>query len=540
MNGIPPTFPTTAATPHPAGGPLEGVRHIFRRMSDLPPWTELLVWTFIVTVTAGIRLYLIHLLPMGLWSKDAGSYAYSAFRWIHTGVWETDPRRGPIYSLLIALCGKLWGSIDSLMLLQHAMGITAILLSVFALRLLHGRRALIPLAACGYAYGIYGLPLYMEHLVRNETILFFCASVSMVTWLFTIRWRQPHWLWITGFAVAVLTATKNVWLPFPVLFAAATLWYFRKEMRFAVTQVLIFAVAFGLPYMGAKVFKHRTLGVDRSDEPQEGVLLYGRTAQFTKLDGGIEPELKKQIRSQVESYEREVFGDGSKPPHLNNNEILKKTVVPTLSRILRHEGKSGDDLNNLCRQLALEAIQTHPIKYAEQVWRDIVRMNLIGGERYVAPDNSEPESQRSLLLELDNPDPIIHVHESVAKLDRIIGKPADAQDGQQKKVKHHEMTGEFDTYRNVLFSAWMFDLMPVLFTSLLLPLAFFLSPIPTRAWWLGAAGLWYFTVVLLATVGRPLDRYLIPALPVMFFTLSTAVILAWNAVAAPPAGKIVK
>ena len=509
---------------------------LFRRLSDLPVWAEVLVWVVIATATIGIRLYLIHLLPIGLWSKDAGSYAYSAFRWIHTGIWETDPRRGPMYSMLIALCGKLWGTIDSLMLLQHAMGAAAILLSALALRLLHGRRTLIPLAACGYAYGVYGLPLYLEHMVRNETLLFFCGSVSLLTWLFAIRWRQPHWLWITGVAVALLTATKNVWLPFPLIFTVATLWYFRKEMRLAVAQVLIFAVAFGAPYMGAKIFKHRTLGVDRSDEPQEGVLLYGRTAQFTRLDGGIEPEIKKQIRPEVESYEHEVFGNGTKPPRLNNNEILKHTVVPHLHSILAREGKTGEDLNRLCRALAIEAIRTHPLQYGAQVWRDLVRMHINGGVRYVAPDDKEPDSQRSLLLELDSPAPLIHVSEAVAKLDKIAGKPAaTADESPAKKSRKHAATGRFDTYRRLLLSAWLFDLAPVLLTSLLLPLVLCLSPVPTRAWWLGAAGIWYFTMILLATVGRPLDRYLIPALPVMFFTLSSAVMLAWNAIAGPPA-----
>jgi len=512
-------------------------RGLFGRLSDLPPWAEALVWALIAAATLGTRLYLMHLLPVGLWSKDAGSYAYSAFRWIHSGVWETDPRRGPIYSMLIALCGKVWGNIDSLMLLQHLMGATAILLSVFAMRLLHGRRALIPLAACGYAYGVYGLPLYLEHLVRNETVLFFCGTLSLVSWLFAIRLRQPHWLWITGFAAAVLTATKNVWLPFPVVFLVATLWYFRKEMRLAVTQVLIFALAFGIPYMGAKIFKHRTLGVDQSDEPQDGVLLYGRTAQFTFLDGGIQPEIKAQIRAQVEAYEHEVFGDGSKPPHLNNNEILKHTVVPHLTKILRQEGKSGDDLNKLCRDLAVEGILHHPFQYVKQVWRDIARLQFTSGQRYVAPDDYEPASQRSLLLELDNPDPIIHVPESVAKLDKIIGSPAGSDDAAspKKKAKKHEVpTGRFDIYRGVLLSAWLFDFVPVLFTTLLLPLLLVLSPVPTRAWWLGGAAIWYFTLILLSTVGRPLDRYLIPALPVMFFTLSTAVMLAWNWLAKPP------
>jgi hypothetical protein len=503
-------------------------------MSDLPAWTEPAAWALIVAVTVGMRLYLIHLLPVALWSKDAGSYAYSAFRWVHTGVWETDPRRGPIYSMLIAACGKLWGNIESLMLLQHAMGVAAILLSVLALRLLHGRRALLPLAACAYAYAMYGLPLYMEHVVRNETLLFFCGTVSLVTWLFAIRWRQPHWLWITGLAAALLAATKNVWFPFPAIFAASTLWYYRKEMRLAVMQVLIFALAFGVPFMGAKIFKHRTLGVDRSDEPQEGVLLYGRTAQFTDLDGGIEPEIKEQIRAEVLAYQHEVFGDGKKPPRLNNNEILKKTVVPTLTKVLRREGKTGDDLNALCERLALEGIEHHPLQYGMQIWRDMVRMHLTSGVRYVAPDDKEPDSQRSLLLGLEKPDPLIHEPESVATLDKIIGQPAgETPGGAPAKAKRHGAKGTFATYRRLLLSAWMFDLAPVLLTSLLLPLVFFLSPVPMRAWWLGAAGIWYFTVVLLATVGRPLDRYLIPALPVMFFTLGSAVLLAWNAMAGP-------
>jgi len=517
---------------------LGGVRGVFQRLSDLPAGAEVAIWIFLLLAAVGIRLWLIHLLPIGLWSKDAGSYAYSAFRWIHTGVWETDPRRGPVYSMLIAFCGKVWGNITSIMLLQHAMGVVAILLSILTMRLMHGRRALVPLALCGYAYTVYGLPLYLEHLVRNETLLFFCGSVSLVTWFAAIKYRKLHWLWITGISAAILTATKNVWFPFPVLFVVATLWYFRKEMRSAVAQVLIFVIAFGVPYTGFKVFKHRTLGVDRSDEPQEGVLLYGRTAQYTDLDGGIEPEIKAQIRSQVEDYQHEVFR--TKPPKLNNNEILKKTVVPTLTSLLRKQGKNGEDLNRLCRSLAIEAIKTHPLQYSLQVWRDIVRMNVSSGQRYTAPDNKEPASQKNLLLGLDKPDPLIRVEESVAKLDKIVKKTGEdpnatgsdeEESGPEKQPRRRDTHGPFTVYQDVEMSAWMFDFAPVLLTSLLLPVMFFLSPAPMRAWWLGAAGLWYFTIVLLSTIGRPLDRYLIPALPVMFFTLTTALILGWNALA---------
>jgi len=530
MDSPSPTSPTPASS--------NPVRALVRRLSDLPAWAEPVIWIFLAGVTAGMRLYLIHLLPVGLWSKDGSSYGYSAFHWIHTGVWQTDPRRGPVYSILIAFCGKLWGSVYSIMALQHAMGIAAILLMLLTLRLMHGRRALLPLAVCGYAYGVYGLPLYMEHLVRNETLLFFCGSVSLATWFLAIRSRSAGWIWLTGIAAAILSATTNVWLPFPVLFVWATLWYFRREKRFAITQVVIFCIAFGVPYMGAKVFKHRTLGVDRSDEPQEGVLLYGRTAQFTYLDGGIEPAIKQQIRADVEAYRREVYGDGTKPPHLDNNEILKKTVVPHLTRIYRTEDKDGEALNQLCRNLALEGIRHHPFQYAAQVWRDMAHMHLTSGVRYVAPDDSEIDSQRDLLSGLVNPDPIIHVQDSLAKLNAIAGgPPAPDSGGAESKEQRHAAPSRFGTYRIVLLSAWMFDMAPVLLTTLLLPLVFFLTPAPRRAWWLGAAGLWYFTMVLLSTVGRPLDRYLIPALPVMFMTLSTALILAWNALAGPSGEK---
>ena len=507
------------------------VRNVIRRLSDLPQWAEIAIWAFIVAVTVGIRLYLVHLLPVGLWSKDGGSYAYSAFHWIHTGIWETDPRRGPIYSMFIAFCAKLWGSVYSIMVVQHVMGIAAILLTLLTLRLMHGRRALIPLAACGYAYGLYGLPVYMEHLVRNETLLFFCGSISLVTWYLAIRQHNAQWIWITALSAAILSATKNVWFPFPVLFIWATLWYFRKDRRFAVTQVLIFIVAFALPYEGAKIFKAHTLGEDRSDEPQDGVLLYGRTAQFTYLDGGIDPDIKQEIRPQVEAYVKEV--NRFSPPRLDNNEILKTTVVPTLMKIYRKEGKSGEDLNKLCQALAVEGIKHHPIQYALQVWRDMVHMHLTCGVRYVAPDDSEIDSQRELLTELIKPDPIIHVPESMAKLNAIAG--AEPIPGSEKQVKRHQSTGRFATYRLFLLSSWLFDIVPVLLTTLLMPVVFFLTPRPTRAWWLGAAGLWYFTVVLLCTIGRPLDRYLIPALPIMFFTMSSALMLAWNALAGPPA-----
>ncbi|HEX8280359.1 MAG TPA: hypothetical protein VF551_03195, partial [Chthoniobacterales bacterium] len=104
-------------------------------LADPPRWLEMVAWVLIVATIVGIRAYLVHLLPVYLWSKDAGSYAAPVWRWLETGLWETDPRRGPVYSLLIATCLKLWGSFDSVIILQHALGGLAVLLAIVVLRL---------------------------------------------------------------------------------------------------------------------------------------------------------------------------------------------------------------------------------------------------------------------------------------------------------------------------------------------------------------------------------------------------------------------
>ena len=50
-----------------------------------------------------------------------------------------------------------------------------------------------------------------------------------------------------------------------------------------------------------------------------------------------------------------------------------------------------------------------------------------------------------------------------------------------------------------------------------------------REFFLGCAAIWFFNMVLLCTVGRPIERYLMPLVPIMFWSLSGVVLLVWNA-----------
>src|SRR5581483_6392596 len=107
-----------------------------------------------------------------------------------------------------------------------------------------------------------------------------------------------------------------------------------------------------------------------------------------------------------------------------------------------------------CRSLAIEGIKTHPFQYALQVWRDMVKMHITSGVRYVAPDNSEPASQFELLQELKMPDPIIHAEQSEAELAAMTVTTASENSAAnnpnvngattpKKHIKRHAIKGRF-------------------------------------------------------------------------------------------------
>ena len=458
---------------------------------------ELCVWLALIVAVVAIRVYLAHLVPFAIWSRDAGSYAQSAARWLKSGDWETDPRRGPVYSLLIAACVKCLGHIDSVMAVQHVLGGIAVLLGIVVLRALWGRAALVPVALCGYAYAVYGLPVCMEHLVRNETLLFFFGTLAFAAWFFAIR-RQTAWMLVlSGIAGALVMLTKSVYAPFPLLVIAGCLVAGRQKWK----QAAMFAAGFALPYLGVRALNSATHS-HRPPEPQSGILLYGRTAQFTQLDGGIEPDLKAAIRAEIEDYRR--------LPALNNNIILKRTVVPHLKVILQSRGETPADLNKLCRRLALEAIETHKPAYTKQVLRDCERLLFYTCAKLKSPNDDDLASLEKLLQRPEPEDSVIDAQSTLNQVQALKGRHL------------------FAKYHRWIYSAWLFRFAPVLLTSLLLPWLVWRERGELRVWWFGGAGVWYFTIVLLCTVGRPMDRYVIPALPVMFWTLGSTIAVAWQ------------
>ncbi|MEI9893967.1 MAG: hypothetical protein WDN28_08770 [Chthoniobacter sp.] len=479
-------------------------------LREPPRALEAALWLLLAAVIIGMRVYLWQLLPAYMWSRDAGSYTYAAFRWLDTGSMIFDGRRGPVYTLLIAAALKIFGTMSGVVWLQQALGGLAILGIVATARVWWGRAAVLPLFLCGVCLAAYGLPLHLGQLIRNESVLFILASLAFCSWWLALKWNSKAWLFAAALSAGVLTMTKNVFVPFPFALVAGV-WFFEGHaLRAKITRVILVAAAFLLPFAALKVHNAFALHVN-PPEPQAGILFYGRTAQWTKLDGGIEPELKEKIRAEVEDYRSR--------PKLDNNIVIKRTIVPHLWRELQAQGKSAVELDLLCRRLAFEAIRNQPAAFWQQFRGDIYKLHIHDGVKNEFPS---PEQINDAIEELHHRDDQQQLH------------PTMEYDRDLAALESHQDQEKFSLFHRLLSRSLLFQFYPVLETTIALCLMCFFTRGREREFFLGCAAVWFFNMVLLSTVGRPIERYLMPLVPVMFWSLSGVVVLLWKLVVRAP------
>jgi hypothetical protein len=474
-------------------------------LRDPPRGLEIALWLVFAAVVIGIRVYLWHLLPAYFWSDDGNSYAHAAFYWLDKGEMIFDGRRGPTYTLLIAVALKVFGAVKGVIWLQHGLDALAILGIVGVARWWCGRIAVIPLFVCGIALAIYGLPLHLGHLIRNETLLFVFSAIAFSAWALALKSDRLIWFFVAALATALLAMTKNVFVAFPPVLALGVFVYAKSGWLPRLLRLAIIVAGLVLPSVALKIHNATSRHV-AEPEPQAGVLFFGRTGQWTKLDGGIEPELKEVIRQDIEDYRR--------LPKLDNNILLKRTAVPHLWQALQARGESLTDLDRLCRRFAVEAVRDQPQAFARQVWSDLVQLHLRAGVKNEFPSDKQVIDARKSLRELQR------------QRDLHPAMEADAMDA----ILAARIEGDpFRLFHYCLNRAWLFQGFPVLFTTCALPVMLIFTRGRTRFFFLGVAAVWFSNMLLLSTVGRPLERYLMPLVPLMFWTLSGIFILAWSA-----------
>ncbi|WP_131990062.1 ArnT family glycosyltransferase [Chthoniobacter flavus] len=472
-------------------------------LREPPVALEVILWLLLVAVVVGIRLYLWHLLPAYMWSRDAGSYTFAAFQWLDTGEMVFDGRRGPVYTLLIAGALKLFGTMNGVVWTQHALNGLAILGIVATARYCWGRVAVLPLFLCGICLAAYGLPLHLGQLIRNESVLFILSAAAFCSWWLALKRNSQTWLFIAALSAGILTMTKNVFVPFPFALIAGAWFLEGHTLRGKITRVILVVCGFALPFIALRLDNEVSVHVN-PPEPQSGILFYGRTAQWTKLDGGIEPELKAKIRAEVEDYKAR--------PKLDNNIVIKRTIVPHLWRELQAQGKTAVDLDRLCRRLAIEAVKNQPKAFWGQMCADTYKLNVRG----VKNDFPSPEQVRDAIEELHHRDDDQRVHPTMQVEKNLAALEA------------HEDKNDFRLFHRLLSRALLFQFYPVFETTIALCFICLCTRGREREFFLGGAAVWFFNMVLLCTVGRPIERYLMPLVPVMFWALSGALVLLWR------------
>jgi hypothetical protein len=483
-------------------------------LAQPPLALEITLWVLLVAATIGMRIYLCHLLPAYFWSDDGNSYAGPAFRWLDTGELVFDGRRGPIYTLLIAFALNIFHSVLGVIWIQHALNVLAILFTVAAARIWWGRASALPLFACGMALALYGLPLHMGHLVRNETMLFFFSSVALSAWWLALKFDRLGWFFLAALATTLLGMTKNVFVVFPLVMVAGVLVFCGPGWRARGMRLAMVVAGLALPIVALKIHDLTARRV-AIPEPQAGILFFGRTAQWTKLDGGIEQDLKEVIRADIEDYRN--LGK------LDNNIIIKRTAVPHLWKVLQARKQTPADLDRLCRKFAMEAIRDQPKAFADQVLGDLDTLHEDKGVKNEFPSTKEIIDARKSLREYAGPNRRLHPTMDGERMDAILAE--------------HEPAKTFDFFHDCLDRSWLFQgtpawhkhrLSPVFFTGAALLIVIGFTRGKGRFFFLGIAAVWFSNMVLLSTVGRPLERYLMPLVPIMFWAMSGAILVAWR------------
>ncbi|HEY5893792.1 MAG TPA: hypothetical protein VIT91_11225 [Chthoniobacterales bacterium] len=457
-----------------------------------------LFWVLVLTAVVLPRVLLQRAVPVYLFTDDSHSYLLSAFNWAEGGDWETSPRRGAVYSLLIGLALRLFQDLNAVVWIQHVLGAAAVCLAIAYFRSFVPARWFLPGVLASLAYAVLGYPVYVEHMIRSETLLWLFSTLAFAAWGWFLRSKQGWLMVLAGYGFGTATLIKNLLLPFAVVVAACIVLDKRDAWGLRGRRIALLLLGIALPYIVNEGI-NRLSDYTPEPAPQSGILLYGRVAQWTVLDSGKHLEVKQLIRPDIESYRL--------LPRLNNNIILKRTAVPHIKAWLEARGGSRADLDRLCRDLAFEAILSDFPRYLGQVWNDCVRLHWRMGFILDEPHEEDLEDARVSTTKMKHQSPMLRQQEALDKL----ADPA--------------LDQALRPYRAVASKAWLFGWHPVLLTSLLLPVLVFFDPCRARRpFWVTAAAVWYFNVLIICTVGRPMQRYLVAGLPIIFWTLSASVL----------------
>ncbi len=277
-----------------------------KRLADSSYGVDALVAVLLLLGALVIRAGFLAEYPNSLMHEDSGPYVAEAERLLEGR--ETDggvPARPPGYPLFLAAALKLLTTdLTQIILLQHALAVTGILLLAFSLRMIGVHRF--------FAYGFFIAVAFAHRLIHYdntigaETLSVFLMSLSvfLATGMLLKRWNP----WIVSGALGALLAyllvvrTASFFLPLLIALWVAIPQAHRLGLHFRIRLVLMlmivlppFATAFTMMQWN-KAHYGRTV-LSRETEPVMAFAI-AYSGDFT---GGKYPELKRELRPIVEA-----------------------------------------------------------------------------------------------------------------------------------------------------------------------------------------------------------------------------------------------
>ena len=485
-----------------------------------PRWFELAVWFLVCLAIAWPRILLWNLLPAYLWSGDSEGYALPAICLVDRGEWLPSDKRGAVYPLFLAATLAA-GDLNLSVIIQHIVGGATVLGCGIALRLVLGPASLLPVAWATGSFGRYNLLIYLEHLIRNETVLFLLSSACLALLLLAHHKQSRGWFTASGILAGLQHLTKPI---MPLFLPAAIVsillrrdWPRTWRLRSSLWLAGGFALHALVGFLSARLAARPV-----TPDPQSGKLLYARVAQWTVLDEGPHREIKDAIRTDIESYRQ--LG------RRETNLILNRPAVPKIEAIVRSLGGDKREIHRVCQALAFEAIARNRAAFVQQIGSDLVSWHTEQGFKTKVP-------KASYLIEQAK-----ELRDDAGQL------PARAKALETVKLYTERASrNHFDPFHNLCLKSTFFEHpifgrrgSPVLACSVALPIVLLIIGRQLRPAFAVFFVLWWSGLLILSTVGRPMDRYLLPLCPIIFFTLASLIAVAWMKLLAALEGRVSK
>ncbi len=333
---------------------------------NLTKWNK--AFWIILAISILLRIIWLSEFPHSIYSPDSLSYTAIAHDILETGKTHITMRTLG-YPLFLIPIISIAGDYLAVVIVQMVLGI------LIAVILYHLFWEFYPKQKISlWLFGLIILCSYhlnYESLIGPELLLAFFLTICF--WLIVRLHKAPkfsHFFWL-GLIAGLSTITKPAIIYFIILgLIISILTFYKTKDKFK--KILISSIIFYLPYLvvlgGQATFNyyHNDFFGQTSIG---GSNLFGSSARFLDLDKPTKnKEIKKLIKPYIIEYRKLYSQDKA-----NAMWLLFHKDGP--SKIMRKYVKgSALEYDKLCKELGIEAITSHPFRFAYEKTKDIIEL----------------------------------------------------------------------------------------------------------------------------------------------------------------------